>query len=272
MILLPPQDKRQLAQMTLPPLQREIVQAQERSPIPYRYGSLDELLFELALRNSIVDSALALNGSGAQFAVYRKSRCNEMYWNRTEEGGFRLKNGVAPSDAITDIYRNGPLYGFECSMAMMIVMYKAVLDQIGSRAFNTYFTNLYLYDWQYDSDLGFRQGSLRLGPYPGDILYFKNPDHNPETPEWQGENVIMLGEDRYYGHGIGIRSSAGIIDALNRRRKPGSRRLAYLMDLIIYPNYDHIRSLRGVYARIGSTVYRRRGSQNEAYHPDSNQA
>jgi len=111
LILLPPQDKRQLAQMTLPPLQREIVQAQERSPIPYRYGSLDELLFELALRNSIVDSALALNGSGAQFAVYRKSRCNEMYWNRTEEGGFRLKNGVAPSDAITDIYRNGPLYG-----------------------------------------------------------------------------------------------------------------------------------------------------------------
>lgn len=264
MILLPPKDKRQLSQMMLPAFQRDIVQAQERSPVPYRYGSLDELLFELSLRNSIVDSALALNESGAQFAVYRKSRCNEMYWNRTEEGGFRLRAGAAPADAILDIYRNGPLYGFECSMAMMIVMYKAVLDQIGYRAFNTYFTNLLLYDWQYDSDLGFRQGSLRLGPYPGDILYFKNPDHHPETPEWQGENVIMLGEDRYYGHGIGIRSSSGIIEALNRRRKPGSRKSAYLLDTIIYPNYEHIRSLRGVYARIGSTVFRRRSSQNDA--------
>lgn len=87
MILLPPKDKRQLSEMMLPAFQREIVQAQERSPVPYRYGSLDELLFELNLRNSIVDSALALNESGAQFAVYRKSRCNEMYWNRTEEGG-----------------------------------------------------------------------------------------------------------------------------------------------------------------------------------------
>lgn len=272
MILLPPNDKRQLSQMMLPPFQRAIVEAQERSPVPYRYGSLDELLFELNLRSSIVDSALALNQSGVQFAVYRKSRCNEMYWNRTEEGGFRLRNGMPPADAIQDIYRNGPLYGFECSMAMMIVMYKAVLDQIGSRAFNTYFTNLFLYDWQYDSDLGFRQGSLRLGAYPGDILYFKNPDHNPETPEWQGENVIMLGEDRYYGHGIGIRSSSGIIEALNRRRKPGSRRSAYLLDTIIYPNYAHIRSLRGVYARIGSTVYRHRGSQSAATRAEPDRA
>lgn len=272
MILLPPNDKRQLSQMMLPPFQRAIVEAQERSPVPYRYGSLDELLFELNLRSSIVDSALALNQSGVQFAVYRKSRCNEMYWNRTEEGGFRLRNGMPPADAIQDIYRNGPLYGFECSMAMMIVMYKAVLDQIGSRAFNTYFTNLFLYDWQYDSDLGFRQGSLRLGAYPGDILYFKNPDHNPETPEWQGENVIMLGEDRYYGHGIGIRSSSGIIEALNRRRKPGSRRSAYLLDTIIYPNYAHIRSLRSVYARIGSTVYRHRGSQSAATRAEPDRA
>ncbi|MGG6309407.1 protein-glutamine gamma-glutamyltransferase [Paenibacillus macerans] len=256
MILLPPNDKRQLSQMPLPAFQREIVDAKESSPVPYRYGSLAELLFELNLRGSIVQAAEALNASGAKFATYRTSRCNEMYWFRTEEGGFRLRNGVPPADAVQDIYRNGPMYGFECSMAMMIVMYKAVLDQIGSQAFNTYFTSLLLYDWQYDSDLGFSQGRVRLGAYPGDILYFKNPDHNPETPEWQGENVIMLGEDRFYGHGIGIRSSSGIIEALNLRRRPGSRKSAYLLDTLIYPNYDHIRSLSSVYARIGGTVYR----------------
>lgn len=256
MILLPPRDKQQLAQMTLPPFQREIVQSKENSRATYAYGSLNELVFELKLRESIVDSARALNASGVKFATYKNSRCNERYWYRTEEGGFRLRNGMPSADAILDIYRNGAMYAFECSMAMMMVMYKAVLDQVGSRAFNTYFNNLLLYDWQYDSDLGFSQGSLRLGAYPGDILYFKNPDHNPETPEWQGENAIMLGEDQYYGHGMGIKSSSGIIDSLNRRRKPGSRTSAYQTDVVIYPNYDHIQSLRGAFARIGSSIYR----------------
>lgn len=264
MIVLPPSDKSQLSQMSLPPFQQEIVQAMERSPVPHRYSSLDELLFELNLRGAIVGSALALNQSGAKFAVYRRSHCNEMYWSRTDEGGFRLRSGVAPSDAIQDIYLNGPLYGFECSMAMMIVMYKAVLDQIGSRAFNTYFTDLYLFDWHYDSDLGFAQGNRRLGVYPGDILYFKNPDHNPETPEWQGENVIVLGDDLFYGHGIGVRNSSEIIGALNQRRKPGARRSAYLLDLIIHPDYNHIRGLRGVYARIGTSVYRYSGAEQQA--------
>ena len=29
---------------------------------------------------------------------------------------------------------------------------------------------------------------------PGDCIYFKNPDVNPKTTEWQGENTIDLGD------------------------------------------------------------------------------
>ncbi|RRJ63467.1 protein-glutamine gamma-glutamyltransferase [Paenibacillus oralis] len=258
MIVLPPGDRIRLGQMALPELQRSIVQAKEASPAAYAYVSLEALLFELSLRSRIVESAQALYASGVKFATYKTSRCNEAYWHRTGEGGFRLRSGVAPTDAIRDIFANGSLYGFECSMAMVIVVYKAVLEQIPRSAFNTYFNNLYLYDWQYDSDLGFIQGNRMLGAYPGDIFYFKNPDHNPATPEWQGENGIMLGPDLFYGHGVGIKSSSGIIEALNRRRRPGSRVSAYMLDEVIYPNFEHIRRLSGVFARIGSSVYRRK--------------
>ena len=258
MIVLPPGDRIRLGQVALPELERSIVQAKEASPITYVYVSLEALLFELGLRSRIVESARALYASGVKFATYTNSRCNEAYWLRTAEGGFRLRSGVASADAIRDIFVNGSLYAFECSMAMVLVVYRAVSEQIPRSAFNTYFNNLYLYDWQYDSDLGFIKGSRMLGAYPGDIFYFKNPDHNPATPEWQGENGIMLGPDQFYGHGVGIRSSSGIIEALNRRRRPGSTVSAYMLDDVVYPNFEHIRSLSGVFARIGSQVYRRK--------------
>lgn len=257
MIIMPPGEKMQLNQLALAPFYNEIVQKKERSPLPYVYGSLEDLLFELSLRRGTVETAKALQFSGVKFATYRKSHCNERFWSRTDKGGFQLRYGVMPSDGIQDIYQNGPLYGFECSMAIMIVMYKAVLDQIGPHAFNTYFNDLLLYDWHYDSDLGFTQTNWLIEASPGDILYFKNPDHNPETPEWQGENVIKLEDDLYYGHGIGIKSSASIIAALNSRRRPGSTVSAYLMNQVIHPNYEHLRGLAGVFARIGGQVYKR---------------
>ena len=72
---------------------------------------------------------------------------------------------------------------------------------------------------------------------PGDCRYFKNPDVDPLTPEWQGENTIDLGNETYYGHGIGIRTSDKIIDVLNRFRKDDADTSAYLMNAATNPNY-----------------------------------
>lgn len=90
---------------------------------------------------------------GTDFSTFKNSRCNPRYWNRTAGGGFELKAGVSPSAAINDIFVNGQLYAFECAMAMVMILYRATISMIGENAFDRYFTDLYLWDWNYDSNL-----------------------------------------------------------------------------------------------------------------------
>lgn len=53
----------------------------------------------------------------------------------------------------------------------------------------------------------------------------------------------MLGGDRYYGHGLGIKSAEEMIASLNRKRVPGSRTSAYLTDEALHPNFNYISGL-----------------------------
>ena len=109
--------------------------------------------FERNMREQIISSARALNASGADFAVFDDSRCNPQFWLRTDNGGFQLRSGIQPSKAILDIYTNGQMYAFECATAMVIVLYRATLLSIGEDAFNRHFNDLFLWDWNYDSNL-----------------------------------------------------------------------------------------------------------------------
>jgi protein-glutamine gamma-glutamyltransferase len=185
-------------------------------------------LFEIILRDRIIDAAISLAKSKVRFAIFRLSKCNEQFWIKNELGGFQLKEGVLPSDAINDIFINSHLYAFECATAIVIVFYKAVLDVMDKQTFNRLFSNLLLYDWHVDQDLGIKtkKGEDYL---PGDCLYFKNPEFDPQTPQWQGENTIYLGKDLHYGHGIGIKTAEGIIAALNKKRKKDATKSAYLL-------------------------------------------
>jgi len=223
-------------------LEREIVRQKQQSRTVYRYDSEAALMFELRMRSATVQASRALNASRPGFTSFQHSRCNERYWNRTEEGGFRLRSGVTPAEGLRDIFQNGREYAFECATAIVIVFYRAILDTSGEAFFNTYFPNLYLYDWHHDSDLRLIRAS---GPesFPGDVLYFPNPDHDPRRPEWQGENAVKLADNLYYGHGIGIASAEAIIAALNRTRAPGSTVSAYMSDLIVFPDTEHLRRL-----------------------------
>ncbi|HZG83880.1 protein-glutamine gamma-glutamyltransferase [Paenibacillus sp.] len=201
-----------------------------------QYPRPAELNFELRLREATMRAALELNGSGAAFETFENSRCNPEYWRREPNGAFRLRADRRPAGAIRDIFANGPMYGFECATAIVIVFYKAVLDSIGDAAYDRLFANTYLFHWNVDRDLGLT--TIPTVRYiPGDCLYFDNPDVNPETMQWQGENVIDLGGDRYYGHGIGIRNAKGMIEALNAHRRPGATRSAYLLPQATRPDY-----------------------------------
>ncbi|MED4971360.1 protein-glutamine gamma-glutamyltransferase [Geobacillus sp. NFOSA3] len=217
-----------LAHSSLSKKQEKIFEALLKSPETYVYKNEHQLLFEIILRDRIIDTAISLAKSKVRFAIFRLSKCNEQFWIKNELGGFQLKEGVLPSDAINDIFINSHLYAFECATAIVIVFYKAVLDVMDKQTFNRLFSNLLLYDWHVDQDLGVKtkKGEDYL---PGDCLYFKNPEFDPQTPQWQGENTIYLGNDLHYGHGIGIKTSEEIIAALNKKRKKDATKSAYLL-------------------------------------------
>ncbi len=232
----------------------KIAEAMARSAERYRYDTDAELKFELQLRRSIVNAARDLSRSGLQFRVFRKSKSNPDFWTRNADGGFQLAAGVKPSDAIRDIYDNGRLYGTECATAMVIVYYKALLDVLPEELFNKLFSDITLMNWQHlDPDLGIVTVDNPPDYLPGDARYVRNPDVDPLTPQWQGENVFDLGGGQYYGHGIGITTMDRIIDALNSARREGATKSAYLMDMAERPGFKNLyRKLAEYNARGGA--------------------
>ncbi|MCX7748100.1 MAG: protein-glutamine gamma-glutamyltransferase [Clostridia bacterium] len=222
-------------------IERKTLELMASSSRVYTYSSPDELKFELDLRKKIIHAALALYHSSFSFEVFRESKCNSDYWERTPEGGFLLKRGNPPSSAIKDIYTNSSKYGTECSTAIVIIYYKALLDILPEELFNRLFSEIYLMNWQHlDPDLGLRVYYNEADYFPGDCRYFKNPDVDPLTPEWQGENTIYLENGLYYGHGVGINTADKMIDKLNGYRIEGSNTPAYLMDLAKRPDFKSL--------------------------------
>lgn len=210
----------------------------------YAYDSLQQLTFELQLRREIVNAAKQLYKSRMGFAVFNRSRCNEDYWDRTPNGGFRLKRDAVPAAAIRDIYDNGSAYATECATAMQVVYYKAFLEVFGEERFNSLFKDIYLMNWHTSDPLLKAASTPR--PVPelllGDRGYFANPDVDPQTPQWQGENVIVLPDGLYYGHGVGIYTADRIIQALNGNRRDGSTKTAYLMESAGRPDIKKLAS------------------------------
>lgn len=211
----------------------EIVQLLAEDSNVFEYRNFRQFNFEIQLRNRVIAAANALDKSNPEFSTLEESESNKQYWRLSKDGTFTLQPGVLPHAALVDIFINGSLYAFECGTAIVVTFLKAILDLIGPRNFDDLFSNLVLYDWHppQNMELSIHKGRDYL---PGDCVYFKNPDHDPTTPEWQGENAILLGKDLFYGHGIGITSSQGIIDELNSNRKPFATISAFLTNHIIF--------------------------------------
>ncbi|MEK4030340.1 protein-glutamine gamma-glutamyltransferase [Pseudobacillus sp. FSL P4-0506] len=219
-----------------------IFQRMNDAPDVYSYQSISELLFEIRLRKNIIASARKMNDGDSQFEPFEKSRCNPQYWYLTAVGGFQLKRGALPSEAIRDIYRNSSLYAFECATAKMIIYYHAVLHSIGDYSFNRFFQNIYLYSWHANPALGIE--TVKTNYFlPGDVVYFNNPDFDPNTSWWRGENAVVLEDGTCFGHGLGIETPSQIIHALNKRRKPGSSQSAYLKQSATRPSFKQLEKL-----------------------------
>ncbi|MBO1510782.1 protein-glutamine gamma-glutamyltransferase [Metabacillus bambusae] len=221
----------QLKSTTLTAEENEIIDRMSQYQERYLFLNDDHFQFVLHLRSAIIHASRSLFTSKAKFTTFETSHCNERFWRLTNQGGFKLKEGIRPSDAINDIFQNGVLYGFECATAMVIIYYKAVLDSINFAQFNRIYLGMYLRDWQSDDDLPIytRRGNDYL---PGDCLYFNNPQFNPKTPQWRGTNAMDLGNKLFFAHGIGIKTAEGILEALNKRRNPHATEFAYLLSQV----------------------------------------
>jgi protein-glutamine gamma-glutamyltransferase len=128
---------------------------------------------------------------------------------------------------------------------MQIVYYMALLNTFGESLFNRLFRRIILMNWRSMDPLLREIGLPRKTEKMliGDRGYFDNPDVDPETPEWQGENVIVLPGGRYYGHGIGIGTAEQIIRALNANRRENAARSAFLLDSASRPDFRRLASL-----------------------------
>jgi protein-glutamine gamma-glutamyltransferase len=216
--------------------QKEIYDYLDRSLSMFEYETPFQLLFEIRLRENIIEASMKLKNSGAAFTSFTYSKFNPMYWTKIPSG-YLLKPNVLPSDAINDIYTNGQEYGFECSTAMVIIFYKAVLDTIRVQDFNYLFRGILVWNWNYDPDLAIitLEGNEFI---PGDVVYFINPDF--DKPIWRGENAVYLGKGLYYGHGIGIGTADEMVKALNTLRKEGAVRSAYMLQQHSRLNFKYL--------------------------------
>ncbi len=226
-------------------IERSIIKILSSSEKEYRYDSIEQLKFELMLRREIVSTAKDLYKSKVEFRVFREAKCNPDYWELTKQGGFLLKDNVKASDAIRDIFVNSSKYGTECATAMVIVYYKALLNIFPEDAFNEMFPKILLMNWHnIDKNLRGIGVTNEVEDFlPGDRRYFVNPDVDPLSPEWQGENTIDLGNGLYFGHGIGIHTADTIISELNKNRKDDAEKSAYLLSSVGRPNFKKLAGL-----------------------------
>ncbi|HNX63797.1 MAG TPA: protein-glutamine gamma-glutamyltransferase [Oscillospiraceae bacterium] len=223
-------------------MQQDIINALNSSETEYKYDSVNQLKFELMLRKEIVKSANELSESGIEFQVFEKSKCNPKYWDRQNDGGFLLKSGVTPSDAIRDIFINASLYATECSTAIVIIYYKALLNVFKKERFNKIFPKIRLKNWHSLDNLLKEGGTLKKeNDYlPGDRRYIENPDVDPKLPEYQGENIVDIGHGLYYGHGVGVSNLETIINELNKFRIKHSKKSAFLKDSAARLNFKKL--------------------------------
>src|SRR5690606_2605206 len=232
-------------------VEKTIIQQMQKVPVLYSYYSEYELLFELKVRENIIESAKEMNSGEAAFTNFANAKCNPRFWHLTRAGGLLLRNDVRPSDAIVDIFQNSSLYAYECATSIPIIYYHAILHSIGSKLFNSLFQNLYLYSWHTDTDLGIHT-FYSDNFLSGDVLYVNNPDFDRKKPQYRGVNAVLLNDNKLFGHGFSIGTTEEMIKILNEKREEDSQQSAYLTQLVTRPNFNYLYRVTSWYTNNGN--------------------
>lgn len=202
-----------------------------------------ELRDRVKIGAAVVGACEDMAKAGHGFALWQDHKFNPQLWEPIGGGGFIIKLGVTPSEAMKDLFAHPELYEFECLTAQIILRYQAMLSLLGPADFDAACVDLRVGPARFEPTLGAqfeitgagvpatdaRKAELRVGDY----TYFKNWDVTPQAHAegWQGENVVVLGEGRYYGHPFGITTGDEIVRFLDEKRNPGSTRSASLIEV-----------------------------------------
>lgn len=205
-----------------------------------RSNSLD---FELTVRTNFVRAANELSESQLAFPSHADEGplikgLKLKHWEN-KGAGISLKKGSRPSQGIREIFEAARTEGVEaeCNTALHLVWYKGILESAGSddqfdRLFDWRGTGEYEFDISgYDSTSpGALLPRMPAADYlPGDYRFFENPQFNPKTPAWRGENVIQMPRG-FYGHPGGMKSKEEWITFLNSHRGEDAKLKAFLSD------------------------------------------
>jgi len=205
--------------------------------------SSDSLDFELKVRTNFVRAANELSESQLAFPSHADEGplikgLKLKHWE-TKGTGISLKKGSRPSQGIREIFEAARTEGVEaeCNTALHLVWYKGILDSAVSedqfdRLFDYRGTGQYEFDISgYDSSSpGALLPRMPAADYlPGDYRFFENPQFNPKTPAWRGENVIQMPRG-FYGHPGGTKSKEEWISFLNKHRGEDAKLKAFLSD------------------------------------------
>ncbi len=189
-------------------LEREILLALLRSPIPYVFPSYGELESAVRIRMNIVEAA---RKTLAIFDTEQVDRPAE-YWIYDEDRGFILVPGrslIAALQTATQPGAAGKMYAFSCRRASESVVLLAVAQELQrcnpdlyaklTKQFETRAIKGDEFETVFLRPIGSRREPLPVRFFvPGDWVWFKNPDEaSAEVPGLEGSHTIYLGSGAF---------------------------------------------------------------------------
>ncbi len=191
---------------------------------------------------AVVNAAKKLAQAKTRFCSPWYMRFNPSFWELYKGDHYIVKEGQSPSAALLDIFNNKAFTPcHECSTAIIIIFYRAILDLIGNEHFDRVFDQsdirkkliigpmAYGRISNYITSIGAgnrRATSSQAANFkPGSYGYVRNWSHyNSESTYddgWQGENIIFLGDGFVFGHPFGIEKLSTVIDGVDSHRREG---------------------------------------------------
>jgi hypothetical protein len=180
----------------------------------FEYSKIDILIKEIKYRLLIISAAKQLDKVGAGFEdnstkyATIKNKKGIRFWKEAKTAQYQYTMlrtvGRDLEKCVNELYgKTGSQFKYECASAMTVVVMKAWVDYQKSIKKSTKISEtlapVEIAGWLQST--AFIENIAKTPLLPGDVIYLVNPKATSDA--WKGENLIYLGQQKYYGHGRG---------------------------------------------------------------------